>query len=61
METQWTVESEDGSAPLTVTMQIAQVTVATQNGDQITLKPEQVQPLVHRLDRINYYLTFGDD
>lgn len=61
MQPQWTVEADGDAAPLTVTMQVAQVTVATKNGDQITLTPEQVAPLVHRLDCINYYLTFGDD
>ncbi len=61
METQWTVESEGGSAPLTVTMQVAKVTVATKSGDQIVLSPDQVEPLADRLGRINDYLTFGDD
>lgn len=61
METQWTVESEGGSAPLTVTMQVAKVTVATESGDQIVLSPDQVEPLAGRLDRINEYLTYGDD
>ncbi len=61
MQPQWTVEADGDAAPLTVTMQVAQVTVATKNGDQITLTPEQVGPLVHRLDYIDYYLTFGDD
>lgn len=61
MQQQWTVEADGDAAPLTVTMQVAQVTVATENGDQITLKPEQMAPLVHRLDCINYYLIFGDD
>lgn len=28
----------------------AQVTVATSNGDQITLAPNHLAPLVHRLD-----------
>jgi hypothetical protein len=42
MQPQWTVEAEGDAAPLTVTMQVAQVTVATENGDQITLTPEQV-------------------
>ncbi|MGH3937001.1 MAG: hypothetical protein ACRDS1_18795 [Pseudonocardiaceae bacterium] len=60
METQWTVESEGGSAPLTVTMQVAQVTVATESGDQIVLSPGQVGSLAERLERINDYLTYGD-
>ena len=33
---------------------------ATENADQITLVPEQLEPLVHRLDGLNYDLTFGD-
>jgi hypothetical protein len=62
MQTQWTVEAKGGTtAPLTVTMQIGKVTVATENGDQIVLAPEQMDPLVCRLDRINYYLTYGED
>ncbi len=61
MQPQWTIEAEGDAAPLTVTMQVAQVTVATANGDQITLTPEQLEPLVHRLDCINYDLTFGND
>ncbi|MGH3976458.1 MAG: hypothetical protein ACRDS9_24530 [Pseudonocardiaceae bacterium] len=61
MQQQWTIEDDGDAAPLTVTMQVAQVTVATKNGDQITLVPEQLEPLVHRLDCINYDLTFGDD
>jgi hypothetical protein len=62
MQTQWTVETEDGNAaPLTVTRQVAQVTVATKNGDQIVLRPEHVEPLAHRLDCINDYLTYGDE
>ncbi len=61
MQPQWTVEADGDAAPLTVTMQVAQITVATANGDQITLVPEQVGPLVHRLDSIDYYLAFGDD
>jgi hypothetical protein len=60
MQPQWTVEAEGDAAPVTVTMQVARVTVATENGDQIVLVPEQVAPLVHRLDCINYYMTFGD-
>jgi hypothetical protein len=60
MQPQWTVEANGEAAALTVTMQVAQVTVATKNGDQITLTPEQVGPLVHRLDCIDYYLTFGN-
>ncbi|MGH3755080.1 MAG: hypothetical protein ACRDRP_20780 [Pseudonocardiaceae bacterium] len=59
MQPQWTVEADGGAAPLT--MQVAQVTVATGNGDQITLVPEQVGPLVHRLDCIDNYLAYGDD
>ena len=42
-------------------MQVAQITVATENGDQITLKPEHLEPLVHRLDCLSYDLTFGND
>lgn len=61
METQWTVESEGGSAPLTVTMQVAKVTVATGSGDQIVLSPDQVEPLANRLDRINEILTYGEE
>ncbi|MGH3899745.1 MAG: hypothetical protein ACRDTA_16170 [Pseudonocardiaceae bacterium] len=60
MQQQWTVEADGDAAPLTVTMEVAQVTVATENGDQITLVPEQLEPLVHRLDCLNYDLTFGD-
>lgn len=56
---QWTIEADDAAAPLTVTMEVTQVTVATENGDQITLAPEHLEPLVHRLDCINYDLTFG--
>ena len=61
METQWTVESEGGATPLTVTMQVAKVTVATESGDQIVLNPDQVEPLANRLDRINEILTYGDE
>ncbi|MGH3928002.1 MAG: hypothetical protein ACRDTT_34925 [Pseudonocardiaceae bacterium] len=61
MKPQWKVETEGGAAPLTITMQVAQVTVATENGDQIALAPEQMAPLIHRLDCINYYLNFGGD
>lgn len=61
MQTQWTVESEGGSTPLTVTMQVAKVTVATASGEQIVLAPDQVEPLVSRLDRINDYLTYGEE
>ncbi len=61
METQWTVESEGGSTPLTVTMQVAKVTVATERGDQIVLNPDQVEPLANRLDRINEILTYGEE
>ncbi|MGH3808561.1 MAG: hypothetical protein ACRDRU_18445 [Pseudonocardiaceae bacterium] len=61
METQWTVEAEGGAAPITITMQVAQITVATENGDQITLAPEQLEPLVHRLDCLNYDLTSAND
>lgn len=60
MQQQWTIEVDGDAAPLTVTMEVAQVTVATENGDQITLVPEQLEPLVHRLDCLNYDLTFGD-
>jgi hypothetical protein len=42
-------------------MQVAKVTVATESGDQIVLNPDQVEPLVHRLDRINDILTYGDE
>ncbi|MGH3693502.1 MAG: hypothetical protein ACRDRX_05810 [Pseudonocardiaceae bacterium] len=59
MQPQWTVKAEGDAEPLTVTMQVAQVTVATANGDQITLVPEQLEPLVRRLDCINYDLTYG--
>jgi hypothetical protein len=34
---------------------------ATANGDQITLAPEQLEPLVRRLDCINYDLAFPND
>ena len=61
METQWTIESEGGSTPLTVTMQVVKVTVATESGDQIVLNPDQVEPLANRLDRINDILTYGDE
>ena len=61
MEAQWTVESEGGATPLTVTMQVAKVTVATESGDQIVLNPDQVEPLANRLDRINEILTYGDE
>lgn len=61
MQPQWTVKTEGDAAPLTITMQVAQVTVATENGDQIALAPEQVAPLVQRLDSISYYMNFGDD
>ncbi|MGH3834704.1 MAG: hypothetical protein ACRDSF_03220 [Pseudonocardiaceae bacterium] len=61
MQQQWTIEVDGDAAPLTVTMEVAQVTVATENGDQITLVPEQLEPLLNRLDCINYDLTFGDD
>lgn len=61
MQPQWKVETEGGAAPLTITMQVAGVTVATENGDQIALTPEQVAPLVQRLDNISYYLNFGED
>jgi hypothetical protein len=60
-QTQWTVEAAGDAGPLTVTMQVSQVTLATENGDKIVLAPEQVEPLMHRLDRINYYLTYGED
>ena len=60
MQPQWKVEAHGDADPLTVTMQVSQVTVATKNGDKITLTPDQVGPLVHRLDCIDYYLTFGD-
>ena len=61
MQQRWTIEAVGDAAPLTITLQVAQVTVATENGDQITLAPEQVEPLVHRLDCINYDLTFNND
>jgi hypothetical protein len=62
MPTEWTVEAKSGNAaPLTVTMQVAKVTVATANGDQIVLAPEQVEPLVYRLDCISSYLTYGEE
>ncbi len=61
VQPQWTVEADGDAPPLTVTMQVAQITVATENGDQIVLRPEHVAPLVHRLDCINYYLAYGDD
>lgn len=60
MQPQWTVEADGDAAPLTLTMQVAQVTVVTENGEQIVLAPEQVASLVHRLDCINYYLIFGN-
>ena len=55
------VKSEGGSTPLTVTMQVAKVTVATESGDQIVLNPDQVEPLANRLDRINEILTYGEE
>ncbi|MGH3770188.1 MAG: hypothetical protein ACRDRW_02100 [Pseudonocardiaceae bacterium] len=58
LQPQWTVEADGDAAPLTVTMGVAHITVATENGDQITLVPEQLEPLVHRLDSINYDLAF---
>ncbi|MBV9013075.1 MAG: hypothetical protein JO272_13695 [Pseudonocardiales bacterium] len=62
MQTQWTIEAEDGNAaPLTVTMQVASVTIAAENGDQIVLAPQQVEPLAHSLDCINDYLTYGEE
>jgi hypothetical protein len=48
------------AAPLTVTMQVARVTIAAENGDQIVLAPQQIEPLVHSLDCINDYLTYGE-
>ena len=44
IEPQWTVEAAGDSAPLTVTVQVAQVRVATENGDQIALAPDQIAP-----------------
>ena len=58
MQPQWTVEANGDAAPLTVTMGVTHVTVATENGEKITLVPEQLESLVHRLDCINYDLTF---
>ncbi|MGH3719204.1 MAG: hypothetical protein ACRDRI_10285 [Pseudonocardiaceae bacterium] len=55
---QWTVEAEGDAAPLTVTMQVAHITVATENGEKITLTPEQLEPLVHRLDCLSYDLAY---
>ena len=55
------VKSEGGSTPLTVTMQVAKVTVATESGDQIVINPDQVEPLAARLDRINEILTYGEE
>ncbi len=60
LQPQWTVEADGDAAPLTITMQVAQIIVATENGDHITLAPEHLEPLVHRLDCLNYDLTFGD-
>lgn len=60
LQPQWKIEAEGDAAPLTVSVEVARITVATENGDQIVLVPEQVAPLVHRLDCINYDLTFGD-
>ena len=34
---------------------------ATENGDQIVLAPQQVEPLAERLDCINNYLTYGEE
>jgi hypothetical protein len=61
MQQRWAIEAVGDAAPLTITLQVAQVTVATENGDQITLAPEQIEPLVHRLDLINDDLTFDND
>lgn len=41
-----------------VTLGVTHVTVATENGEKITLAPEQLEPLVHQLDCISYDLTF---
>ncbi|MGH3870272.1 MAG: hypothetical protein ACRDSR_01940 [Pseudonocardiaceae bacterium] len=60
MQQQWTIEADGDAAPLTVTMQVARITVATENGDQITLAPEQLEPLVHRLDCLSYDLAFPE-
>jgi hypothetical protein len=37
----WTIEAAGDAAPPTVTMQVAKVTVATENGDQIVLAPSR--------------------
>jgi hypothetical protein len=42
-------------------MQVAKVTIATENGDQIVLAPQQVEPLAERLGCINDYLTYGEE
>lgn len=60
LQSQWKVEAEGDAAPLTISVEVARITVATDNGDQIVLVPEQVGPLVHRLDCIHYDMTFGD-
>lgn len=60
-QTQWIVEAAGDAGPLTITMQVSQVIVATENGDQITVAAEQVEPLVNRLDRISYYLAHGSN
>jgi len=61
MQAQWTVKSDGGSAPLTVTMQVAQVTVTTEGGDQVMLSPDQLEPLADQLNNISEFLTFGED
>ncbi|MGH3827827.1 MAG: hypothetical protein ACRDQX_11740 [Pseudonocardiaceae bacterium] len=58
LQPQWTVQADGDTAPLTVTMDVTHVTVATANGEKITLTPEQLDPLVHRLDCISYNLAF---
>ena len=55
---QWTVAADGDATPITITLAGTRVTVATENGEQITLAPEQLEPLVHRLDAIAYDLRF---
>ncbi|MGH3855387.1 MAG: hypothetical protein ACRDR6_18240 [Pseudonocardiaceae bacterium] len=58
LQPQWTVQADGDAAPPTVTMDVTHVTVTTENGEKITLTPEQLDPLVHRLDCISYNLAF---
>jgi len=60
IEKTWQIPAHGGKGPVTVTVQMPEVTITDSQGRHIVISPEQADLVSARMDNIGWWLRDGD-